>query len=334
MNPKERLINTLNGTEVDRPPVICPGGMMNAAVTGVVAKLEANHNLDQEAMVKAAKLVYQLTGFENYGVPFCMTVECEPLGIELDLGDQTVEPRVVEYNSNQIREIMDNYEIDPTQDGRMPTVLGAISELKNDQLPVIGNLTGHISTMTSIIDPLVIFRLLRKEPDLIADFAAYVTDYLIDYAQTMVEAGADLITISDPTATGEILGSKNFAQFALPYYQQLIKSLHHKDIPVIIHICGDVKMIVDELNLIGADAISFDSKVNMRAVSDQLETKVMGNISTQLLQSGKEDKIVSITRNAIESGVDIIAPACGLSMATSLDNLQVMTDFVKGGNCN
>ncbi len=33
---KSRLLNILNGQSVDRPSVICPGGMMNAAVTEVV----------------------------------------------------------------------------------------------------------------------------------------------------------------------------------------------------------------------------------------------------------------------------------------------------------
>ena len=35
MNPKERLTAVLQHHEVDRPPVICPGGMMNAAVVEI-----------------------------------------------------------------------------------------------------------------------------------------------------------------------------------------------------------------------------------------------------------------------------------------------------------
>ena len=57
----------------------------------------------------------------------------------------------------------------------------------------------------------------------------------------------------------------------------------------------------------------------------------MGNVSTQLLHTGEKDKIISITKNCIDSGVDIISPACGLSMATSIDNLKTMTDYVKRG---
>ena len=36
LSPKERLLKVLNKEEVDRPPVICPGGMMNAAIVDIM----------------------------------------------------------------------------------------------------------------------------------------------------------------------------------------------------------------------------------------------------------------------------------------------------------
>lgn len=121
----------------------------------------------------------------------------------------------------------------------------------------------------------------------------------------MVRAGADMIAISDPTATGEILGRRNFEEFAVPFYQELISSLHKEGIPVIFHICGNARNLVESLNDL--------------------------NGNTQLLHTGDTEKIVSITRNAIHSGVDIVAPACGLSMANPVSKLRAMTHYVKEG---
>ena len=110
LNEKNRLLKLLKNKEVDRPPVICPGGMMNAGVTELLTDIAGNHNTELEAMVETAKRIYTLTGFENYGVPFCMTTECEPFDVRVDFGDKNSEPRVVEYNSRKITEIMNNYE--------------------------------------------------------------------------------------------------------------------------------------------------------------------------------------------------------------------------------
>lgn len=326
---KERLLGVLKGEKQDRPPVICPGGMMNAAVTEVLKDIKGNHNCSKEAMVLAAKKVRELTGFENYGVPFCMTVEAEPFGIKVDLGDKNTEPRVTKYNELTTEEIIDEYS-DIKDSCRMSVVLDAISELKNDLVPVIGNITGPISTATSIVDPLKLIKMLRKEPEQALSFISFVNDNLIKYAIDMVKHGADVITLSDPTATGEILGKRNFEKFAVPMYKKLTGEIHKLHTPVIIHICGDTTSIFESLNLIGADAFSFDSIVNIKTVKEKITAKIMGNVSTQLLQQGPEERITGITRNCLKCGTDIVSPACGLSMSTSIENLKTMTNYVKG----
>lgn len=331
MNEKERLLKTLRGEKVDRPPVICPGGMMNAAVTELLLDLKSNHNTDLDAMVTTAIKVRDVIGFENYGVPFCMTCESEPLGVVISEGDKYCEPRIIEYNDSSIEDIMNKFKVNPRIDGRMPTVLKAIARLKNDEIPVIGNITGAISTATSIIDPLILFRMLRKDPEKAYKFIEYVNEYLIEYGKEMVSAGADVIVIADPTATGEILGKKNFDKFVIPMYERFLKAMKEADTPVIIHICGDTKTIIHSLNTLEVNGLSFDSIVNLKFVKSQINKKLMGNVSTLLLQDGPIDRIITATKSAIDSGVDILSPACGLGMCTPVNNLKSMIGCLKGG---
>ncbi|MSU03002.1 uroporphyrinogen decarboxylase family protein [Tissierella pigra] len=330
MNEKERLLKVLRGEKVDRPPVICPGGMMNAGVTELLGEISDNHNTDLDAMVATAIKVREIIGFENYGVPFCMTCESEPFGVVISEGDKNNEPRILKYNDSNLEEIMDNFNPKLSINSRAQTVIKAIERLRNDEIPVIGNITGPISTSTSIVDPLKLFKMLRKEPDKAYRFIEYVNNYLIEYAIKMVGAGADLIAMSDPTATGEILGKKNFDKFAMPMYIKFLKAMKETDTPVIIHICGDAKTIIDSLNSLDVEALSFDSIVNMRFAKSKLSTRLMGNVSTLLIQNGPVDKIISITKNAMDSKVDIVSPACGLGMSTPIENLRAMTDYVKG----
>lgn len=333
MEEKERLLSVLKGDRVDRPPVICPGGMMSASVTELSDQVGGGHHSDPKAMASAARKINELIGFENYGVPFCLTAEVEALGASVNLGDNLVEPRVTQYNEEPLEIIMKNYQVDVTT-GRMGVVLEAVRELSNSRVPVIGNVSGHISTATSAVDPLEMFKMLRREPERAARFLAFINDYLIKYALEMVRAGADVISISDPTATGEILGPRNFQKFAVPFYQKIINALHHEGVPVILHICGNASNIIGSLNEVEANAVSFDSIVNMKTARQGLKTGLMGNVNTQLLHTGNREKILSITRNALHSNVDIVAPACGLSMATPISNLKAMTDYVKEGSYN
>lgn len=325
---KQRLLDVLNGKKVDRPPVICPGGMMNAAVTGVIKRIKKNHNSDVDAMVEAAIKVHKITGFENYGVPFCMTVESESFNVEVDLGDKLVEPRVIKYNEDIINHL-DEIKVEHSK--RAMVVLEAISRLKNNKIPVIGNITGPMSVVTSIIEPTSYYKMMKKDRNKALKFLEIVTNYLIKFSGEMIDSGADIIAMSDPSATGEILGKKNFEEFMIPMYKKISEAVHNRGVKIIIHICGKSQRILESLNYSGADALSFDSVVGIRQAKEMIKVPIMGNVSTQLLDQGKKRIVRLSTKLVIKDGSNIISPACGLSMSTPVENLKIMTDRVKKG---
>ncbi len=336
---KERLLRVLWGKEVDRPPVICPGGMMNGCVSQVLnllkdknsdEELQKEHLVSGDIISKAAKLTQQLTGFENIGVPFCMTVEAECLGAKVDYGNFQVEPRVVGYcDENDFQEFLANYE-GYKEEQRVREVIEGIRILRNPSMPVIGNLTGAVSTLTSVFDPLFILKKMRKNPMEVERALGHVNQFLICFGLAMIDAGADVIAVSDPTATGEILGKGNFERFVVPLYQRFVDAMNQKDVPVILHICGNTAPIFESINQIPAQGISFDSVVNMRAAGASINKPLIGNVNTQLLHQGTTEQIVKMTEKCMGNQLAIIAPACGLSMATPIEHLKTMTDCVKG----
>ena len=61
-SPKERLLRTLKKEKVERPPVICPGGMMNSAIVDIMEK--TGHTLPQ-----AHKTPELMTALRNSPLP-------------------------------------------------------------------------------------------------------------------------------------------------------------------------------------------------------------------------------------------------------------------------
>jgi len=57
-----------------------------------------------------------------------------------------------------------------------------------------------------------------------------VTDSLIEFALLQIKVGADVIAISDPSGTGEILGPKYFNEFAVKYINKIIDAIQEKGI--------------------------------------------------------------------------------------------------------
>lgn len=335
LSPKERILRVLNKQKTDRPPVFCPGGMMNAAIVDVMNNTghtlpEAHH--DDKLMAELSYDVYEHTGFENFGIPFCMTVEAEVLGSEINFGTLTCEPKIEREVFASVSEIQYRDIHQMLKQGRIESVVQAGYHLskKHPDVPVIGNLTGPISTTASIVDPMSFLKELRKDKENAHRAIDYVTNFLIEYAKLLIDNGADLISIGDPTATGEILGPKMFEEYAVRYLNKLIDGIHSLNAPVIVHICGNMNTVKNLIPQIKSDAISTDAVVNLRLLKEEFPSlTTMGNLSTYLLQFGTPDKVYAQTKRLLNDGIDIISPACGLSTSSSLENIQALTNTVK-----
>ena len=72
MQQKERLLKTLKGEPVDRPPVICPGGMMSMVATGL---MEMSGSFWPLAHADPELLERQLTSFQGACNPQCEDVQ-------------------------------------------------------------------------------------------------------------------------------------------------------------------------------------------------------------------------------------------------------------------
>ncbi|HLR20958.1 MAG TPA: uroporphyrinogen decarboxylase family protein [Tissierellaceae bacterium] len=336
MNPRERLLGILKGAKLDRTPCICPGGMMNMIITELMHKtgiMWPDAHTDVNKMANLASSVYDYGMFENYGVPFCMTIEVEGMGAEVDLGDTKFEPRVINYILESVSDYKDLKPIDVNK-GRAKVSTDVITKLKakEDGVPVIGNLSGPISVASSLMEPVIYYKELRRRKEDAHKYMEFVTDQIIAFGEAQIRAGADVITISDPSGTGEILGPKYFDEFVVKYMNKLIDGLHRvdKSIPVIIHICGQMHKVYAELNKIKADAFSFDAMVSIKEIKEQMPDRlVMGNISSFALEFSNEKKIQAMTRNVVKHGVDIVSPACGLGTQSSLKNIQAILATVK-----
>ena len=332
MNEKERLLGVLRGEAVPEAPCICPGGMMNAIVVGLmdrcgIAWPEAH--TDPDKMAELARAVYDHEMFENYGLPFCMTVEAEALGAPVDMGNRECEPHVSDYVLGRVEQWPELPEPDLSR-GRPRVVVEAIERLRRtgkEGVPIIGNLTGPMSLATSLVEPVDFYKALRRKREDAHALMRRVTDVLVAFGTAQAAAGADVLTVSDPSGTGEILGARYFAEFAVQYLNALIRGVRDAfpGLRFIVHICGGMKNVFGELKAVEADAFSFDAMVNLREARKHLAPrKVMGNVSSFGLAMASAEKVEAMARAALGMGSDILAPACGLGTQSDIRSIQAL----------
>ena len=210
----------------------------------------------------------------------------------------------------------------------MPYTKSSKEEVKD--MPIIGNLTGPISTASSVIEPVIFYKELRKKNAEAHAYMNFVTEQLIAFGRAQVEAGADVITIADPSGTGEILGPRFFKEFAVRYINQLLDGLADLHVETIVHICGHMKNVYKEVSEVHSNALSFDSAVPMMDARKNLADRVlMGNVSTWTRDFGKPEIVEQLAVKCWRDGSGIISPACGLGTKSPLTNIQAIRSGIR-----
>ena len=330
LTAKARLLNSLRGRPVDRPPVIIPGGMMAWTLASLVAGENLGYSdlhTDIEAMVRYCRLLQQQCGVENYGVPFCMTVEAEDFGARVDLGTFLTAPHVVEYPAKTLKEVL---AIQPLACPRHRVTIEAIRHLAGGDIPVVGNLVGPMSLLTSLIEPATVYRATAREPRMVAQALDHLARHQIAFASEQLAAGADLLVVADPGAAGEILGGRRFGELVVPPLKKIVGSVKERGKPVVLHICGNTIQLTRELATIPWDALSVDSLVSLRKLRPYFPQRaLMGNVSTHLLATAAPGRVFRASRKAVEVAA-ILAPACGLPTTMLIGNIRAMVRAAVG----
>ena len=330
MTHKQRLLAALRREPVDRPPVICPGGMMSAAVVEAMERRGYSWpkaHVEVEAMAGLALAMYDLGTLENLAVPFCMTVEAEALGAQVNFGDQTTQPRVEREPYPDAQGLLEQAHPPISASQRAQTMLTALEKVLRErpEAPVIGNLVGPVSLATSLVQPDIFLKQMFRQPQATQEVLERLTDLLLDFGADQIARGVEIIAIADPTATGEILGPRLFRTQAVPALARLTQGLQALGARVIVHICGNVHTIASLLAEIGADAVSVDGMVSLRKLREQVpNAAVMGNFSTLRLEQNPPERIARWVRRIGLQHADIIAPACAVVPTTPLVNLQAL----------
>jgi len=118
--------------------------------------------------------------------------------------------------------------------------------------------------------------LARREPTAFARLLDLCARTARNHLDAQVEAGADAVQLFDTWA--EALSPPDYERLALPALRALVKELHELDVPVLYFARG-TSHLLSKLPQTGADVLSLDWRVDLRAARDALgDRAVQGNL--------------------------------------------------------
>ncbi|WNY27783.1 methylcobamide:CoM methyltransferase MtaA [Methanolapillus ohkumae] len=327
---KENLLKALNGEPVEKTPVV------SVTQTGIVELMDLvnapwpESQSNAKMMADLAVAAHELGGLEAVRVPYCLTVLAQAMGCEVNMGTKNRQPSVTAHPYEKPEMLDDAKKPDLKNAGRIPAVLEAIRLVRQKvgpDVPIIGGMEGPITLASDLCSVKSFMKWSIKKPDDLKRVIDFANVAAIEYANLMVEAGADIICIADPVSSPDLMSPQDFhdkLMGAITEFADKVKA------PVVLHVCGNVTAILNDMADCHCKGLSIEEKVEDVKGAVELtkgRAVIIGNVSSPfVLLSGDPAKVAAAVNNALDAGVAILAPGCGIAPMTPLANIKAMVD--------
>ncbi|MBN1266621.1 MAG: uroporphyrinogen decarboxylase family protein [Anaerolineales bacterium] len=224
------------------------------------------------------------------------------------------------------------YPVDILRDGRINVFLDTMRLMSaHFTIPAAGYVIGPYTLASQLMGASQAAKAVIKKQDFLEKVLAFSTHVIGLYARALVEAGASMICVLEPSSM--MLSPRQFERFSGQYLSELFTSF---DANPILHICGDTTHLIEKMVATGAEGLSLDSMVDFSAIIRQLPEDVVliGNINpVEIMLLAKPEEVHARTRQLMDqmNGFPnfILSTGCDLPEDTPFDNLDA---FMSAGS--
>jgi uroporphyrinogen-III decarboxylase len=214
-------------------------------------------------------------------IPFCTTVEAEALGGKIKLGDSKTGPRVEGYSFGSL-EALNNVKRINLSNGRIKEVLDCVEKLSKEGEVVALNVEGPFTIISSLIDPMLFYRGLRKDKASMGGFIDKVEEAIVEYILEGINRGAKIISYGDPVGAMDIVGPSVYRDVSGKATYNILKKLEGRLGDSIIHLCGKTSTAFEKLGLSEGIKIEFNEDISYgeamcKIINEMKDIKIIGH---------------------------------------------------------
>lgn len=279
-------------------------------------------------------------GLESVRAGFCLTEEAEAFGCPIDMGTATSSPMLkgCMYTYNPMKRIYDEPDDLPDIDeflntGRVRTAIEAMSIMKRthgEDYCVVGGNTGPFTLTGHLLNTENLVYSVWTEPERAQKWVGAIAPYCRAFGQALLDAGADIVQMSEPSASTDILAPTDFPVQSGQFVSRCLGSLKGY---TILHICGDSAPIIPFMFDTGVTGISVEEKVPSEKAVEIANHRgcLVGNVGCAFpLFKGTPKDVAASAARSRDAGFDVISAGCGVPIGTPDDNILALVKEITG----
>ncbi|XER11296.1 Uroporphyrinogen decarboxylase [Sporomusa aerivorans] len=181
-----------------------------------------------------------------------------------------------------------------------------------------------------------LMRGLYQDKAAIHALLAVMTEVCVAYLAPAVKEGARILSIAEPTASGDLISLDHFEEFVAPYIGRAAERLQKQGAYTTLHICGNIR---DQLTLVPhmhIDLLSVDYKVDLALAQRILDgkTALAGNVNPVLLKDKTPAEVIQAAKQCIRQAGRaanyILMPGCDIPPGVPLANVKAFLQVERG----
>ena len=322
---RQRVLNALNGGEVDIAPVANPNSIVTRELQDEVRAYFPDAHHDAEIMTELALAGHRVCGYDNVFPVFgAGTHEAGAMGCEMDWGDPDNLPAIL----GRIWDHPDQIHVPEDFLGRLEitTVLDSIRMLREelgDEVAVWGKAYGPWSLAYHFfgIEPFLMDTF--RDPPRVHAILDRLKEFTVVFGKAQIEAGADAINVCEHI-TADLIRPDAYSTYLLAVDRAIAAEL---SVPVILHCCGKTLDRVHLFNQNGFESFNFESANDAVQMRSRASMTLVGNINNpKTILDGTPEDVEREVFYALDAGIEILAPECAAPVNGRLANVTAVRE--------
>jgi uroporphyrinogen decarboxylase len=337
MRPKERVLEAFDLGEPDRIPASLFGGGMWTIHNSNNTFIDLIKDPEKYAKVivsTAHKLrsdiVYVGSGYNNF--------LAAALGGKIKI--RSIGAPDLEAPLINTPEDLDSLKLEDVDSNEVINNIREATKIVNgeigDHYLVTATCWGPFTKAANLRGVEALMRDVFKNPEFVRDVVNFSSTLLERFYEPLIDDGIEVISLADPTASGDLISKKQFVDFALPALKKFVKNMNKRGAKTLLHICGNTSDKLDEIASSQAACFSLDHKVDLAMAKKELKRKICiaGNVNpVAVLNNGTPEDVKKAAEDCIEKaskgGGYILMPGCDIPPTVPLDNIRAFIDAAR-----
>lgn len=345
MSCRERVLAAMNRESLDRPPAAIFTTCDTIDMMDACGASWPEAHSDPELMAKLGCAQADYFGLESVRAGFCLTEEAERLGCKMRMGSRHSSPMILSHpfmydpQHKRFQEPEALEEQMPLEDfckgGRVKTAIDAMAIMKRthgEDYVVVGGDTGPFTLSGHLLNAESLIYSVWTDPEMAKKWVGAVAPYCRAFGEALLANGADIVQMSEPSASTDILSPAEFREMSMPNVRHSLGELPGM---TILHICGDSRGIIPSMFDAGPTGISVEEKVDSYEAIRIADGRgvMVGNVGCAFpLFKGTPADVEAAATKSADAGFDVISAGCGVPIGTPADNIRALVHAVKRRN--